>query len=335
MKRLLTVLLLSVTSCLCEAGESVSDYGPRNFSQVSNKWTAIVAAYEPEIKAIDAAFDRLDDAQIINTQYFRGVKYQIGHYKGEPVVIFSTGVSITNAAMTVQMALDYFPIDRVVMMGIAGAINPEYSPGDIAVPERWYFHDESVYINPKSGKPGEYELPEYYSKQLAQYAQRHATDPHVPAYKNFGLIHPNEVAVVRDGWETRRRMPYFEATPELLDMTRTALGKIPPITMPSSKPIQVQVGGNGVTGSVFVDNAEYRTWLREVFKANVAEMESASVAQVCFVNDIDWVIIRSVSDLAGGQKGKNEESVFDAIASGTGTRLMLGLLDEIAISNVQ
>ena len=105
--------------------------------------------------------------------------------------------------------------------------------------------------------------------------------------------------------------------------------------MPSGKPIQVQVGGNGVTGSVFVDNAEYRTWLREVFKANVAEMESASVAQVCFVNDIDWVIIRSVSDLAGGQKGKNEESVFDAIASGTGTRLMLGLLDEIAISNAE
>ena len=51
--------------------------------------------------------------------------------------------------MTVQMALDYFPIDKLVMMGIAEAINPKYTPGDIAVPECWYFHDESVYINPK------------------------------------------------------------------------------------------------------------------------------------------------------------------------------------------
>ncbi len=61
-------------------------------------------------------------------------------------------------------------------------------------------------------------------------------------------------------------------------------------------------------------------------------MESAAVGQVCFVNDVDWIIIRSVSDLAGAQAGKNEENVFDAIASGTGTKLMIGLLDQIVIS---
>jgi adenosylhomocysteine nucleosidase len=215
------------------------------------------------------------------------------------------------------------------MMGIAGAIHPRYSPGDIAVPERWYFHDESVYVNATSKAENAYELPQYYVDQLAHYKKRHATDPNVPRYQNFGFIHPNEVAVVKQGWLTRRRMPYFEATEELINMARLAVERIPPITMPSGKSIEIDVGGNGVTGSVFVDNAQYRNWLREVFEANVAEMESASVAQVCFVNDVDWVIIRSVSDLAGGQKGKNEESVFDAIASGTGTKLLLGLLDEI------
>jgi adenosylhomocysteine nucleosidase len=46
------------------------------------------------------------------------------------------------------MALDYFPIEPVVMMGIAGALNPEFQAGDIALPERWYFHDESLYANP-------------------------------------------------------------------------------------------------------------------------------------------------------------------------------------------
>jgi adenosylhomocysteine nucleosidase len=61
----------------------------------------------------------------------------------------------------------------------------------------------------------------------------------------------------------------------------------------------------------------------------VTEMESAAVGQVCFVNNVEWIIIRSISDLAGGQEGKNEENVFDAIASGTGTKLMIGLLDEI------
>jgi adenosylhomocysteine nucleosidase len=66
-----------------------------------------------------------------------------------------------------------------------------------------------------------------------------------------------------------------------------------------------------------------------VYQGEVAERGYAAVEQVCFINDIDWVIIRSISDLSGGQKGKNTESVFDGIASGTGTKLLIGLLNQI------
>ncbi len=72
-----------------------------------NKWTAIVAAYEPEIKAIKPLTE-LKDTKIEKTLTIRGVKYQLGHYRGKPIVIFTTGVSVPNAAMTMQMALDYF-----------------------------------------------------------------------------------------------------------------------------------------------------------------------------------------------------------------------------------
>ena len=34
------------------------------------------------------------------------------------------------------MALDYFPVDELVYMGIAGAVNPKWQPGDVIVPER-------------------------------------------------------------------------------------------------------------------------------------------------------------------------------------------------------
>ncbi|GAB5381077.1 MAG: 5'-methylthioadenosine/S-adenosylhomocysteine nucleosidase [Aliiglaciecola sp.] len=303
-------------------------YGPKAFD-IENEWTAIVAAYEPEIAAIEHAFSQTEDATITSTVAFKGVTYQLGNYKGEPVVIFATGVSVANAAMTVQMAIDYFPIERVVMMGIAGAVNPEFRPGDIAVPERWYYHDESVYVNPQKHSANDYILPDYYQQQLDSYAARRKTDPHTPDYQNFGFIHPNEVSVIKQGWQYRKKIPYFSATPELVALSHKALAKIPPITLPSGKEIKVEIGGNGVTGSVFLDNADYRLWLHQVFNAQVTEMESAAVGQVCFVNNIDWVVIRSVSDLAGGQKGKNEENVFDAIASGTGTKLMMGLLDEI------
>ncbi|MFT2091905.1 purine phosphorylase [Paraglaciecola sp. 2405UD69-4] len=328
-KRLVQVLLLNLVVIFSsQSMANTHEYGPKQFS-VKNKWTAIVAAYEPEIKAIDHAFSKLDDAQITETIIIKGVKYQLGTYKGEPIVIFTTGISVPNAAMTMQMALDYFPIDRVVMMGIAGAINPEFQPGDIAIPERWYFHDESVYVNPDKKETGKFVLPDYYEAALARYKARELTDPNAPAYENFGFIHPEEMAVVKDGWDEPRQMPYFTATPELIALTKKAVAAVSPIKMPSGYPIQIKVGGNGVTGSVFLDNADYRQWLQRVYKAQVSEMESAAVGQVCFINNVDWVIIRSISDLAGGQQGKNVENVFDGIASGTGTKLMIGLLDQI------
>lgn len=324
----LFILAFSV-NCTVNSADAIP-YGPKEFD-VENKWTAIVAAYEPEINAIDFAFSQFSYAKINETLTFRGVKYQLGTYKNEPVVIFTTGISVPNAAMTIQMALDYFPIDRVVMMGIAGAVNPIFEPGDIAVPERWYFHDESVYVNPDPENAGQYILPDYYHSALGRYHERKKSDANSPDYQNFGMIHPEEMAVIKQGWDKPKQMPYFTATAELIEMTRKAIQEIPLIKMPSGTPIKIKVGGNGVTGSVFLDNAEYRNWLQSVYKAEVTEMESAAVAQVCFINDVDWVVIRSISDLAGGQQGKNVENVFDGIASGTGTKLMLGVLDQIVL----
>lgn len=326
-KKFVTCLLLLSNFAL---PAYASDWGPRTFN-VERSWTAIVAAYAPEIDAINRAITMEEQAVIEQVVTLRGVKYQIGKYKGEPVVIFTTGISVTNAAMTMQMALDYFPIDKVLMMGIAGAVNPVFNPGDISVPERWYYHDESVYVNPDVEKPGQYTLPDYYAASLDSYRQRREKDAHSPNYENLGFMFPNEVWVIKDGWEKPKKMPYFTATPELVELARNAVEKVGKITMPGGKAISIKIGGNGVTGSVFADNSEYRSWLDRVFKAEITEMESAAVAQVCFVNEVDWLIIRSVSDLAGGQKGKNEENVFDAIASGTGTKLLFGLLDEISL----
>ena len=178
-KKLSTHFFIISSALLIAHGSLAKDmsaYGPKEFSD-KNKWTAIVAAYAPEIKAIDQAFSQLADAQIEQTLTIKGVKYQLGSYKGEPVVIFTTGISVPNAAMTMQMALDYFPIDRVVMMGIAGAVNPDFQPGDISVPERWYFHDESVYVNPDPKKDGSFVLPDYYENALERYKKRREQDP--------------------------------------------------------------------------------------------------------------------------------------------------------------
>ena len=311
-------------ACFHLTHASDAPWGPKAFD-VEEGWTAIVAAYAPEIKAIEAMFEQEEDAEITETVYYKGVKYDLGHFRGEPVVVFSTGISVGNAAMTTQMAIDYFPVDSLIMMGIAGGVNPVFEPGDLAVPERWFYHDESIYVNPDPENPGEHILPDYYESTL-NYMNSRTGDPALPHYKNIGYIYPDEVTVIKEGWEKPQMVPYFSASPSLINIAKAVEESGVEIKMPSGRPIKMLVGGSGVTGSVFLDNAEYRNWLREVYNAEVTEMESAAVGHVCFVNDVDWVVIRSVSDLAGGQSGKNVENVFDGIASGTGAKFLQQML---------
>ncbi|MGB0370611.1 MAG: purine phosphorylase [Opitutales bacterium] len=294
--------------------------------------TAVVAAYRPEIEALIQEIERMPEGEIYRVIKHKGVTYYLGNVYGEPIVLFVTGMSIANAAMTTQMALDYFPVERVLYAGIAGAVNPELNTGDVVVPARWYYHDEHVYFNPKPDAPDEYILADYYANNSPFFKKLYEQDPHAPRYTNFGLIHPDEVSIIMDGWERPRRTAYFSATPELLELAEAALVDLPELKVNEERSAKLMVGGNGVTGSVFLDNAEYRKWTRSVFNAEVTEMESAAVGQVCMINEVPWVIIRGVSDLAGGQKGKNEENIYDGLASEHAAKLLFALLKEISES---
>src|SRR4051794_2159043 len=51
-----------------------------------------------------------------------GVEFWTGALEGRPVVLFLSGVSMTNAAMNTQLALDRFHIVRIVFSGVAGGV---------------------------------------------------------------------------------------------------------------------------------------------------------------------------------------------------------------------
>ena len=56
--------------------------------------------------------------------------------------------------------------------------------------------------------------------------------------------------------------------------------------------------GRIVTGDQFVADLDKIKWLSEEFDALACEMEGASIAQTCYLNDIPFVVIRSISDNA-------------------------------------
>lgn len=317
-----------ISGCASTSSVTQPQYGPVSFT--GDEFTAVMVAYAPEMEGILGRIDSDPNAQIHTTTTIKGITYRIGTYHDEPILVFATGMSIANAAMSTQMALDYFPVKQVVYMGIAGAVNPKWQPGDVIVPERWYYHDESVYTNEDPESPGKYVLPEYYAKFMEEQPARLAEDPHYPKYKPFQFIHPDEVLITKDGMEKPEDTAYFTASSRLLNAAKTAMDAMPVQRILNERDAKLHVGGNGVTGSVFMDNREYRKWVRDVFTAEVTEMESTAIGQVCTINDVDWVIIRAISDLAGGQEGVNTENLYDKEVSRVGANVLFAVLDELA-----
>ena len=86
------------------------------------------------------------------------------------------------------------------------------------------------------------------------------------------------------------------------------------------------VGGNGVSGPVFVDNAEFREYAFATFEAAVLDMETASAAMVAYANEIPFIGFRSLSDLAGGGEGANEMGTFFSIAADNAALVVMDFL---------
>jgi adenosylhomocysteine nucleosidase len=90
---------------------------------------------------------------------------------------------------------------------------------------------------------------------------------------------------------------------------------------------RIVVGGNAVSNSFFVDDAEYRELLWDRFQANAVDMETAAVCRVAARRGVPFIAFRSLSDLAGGGPGVNEIDVFFQLAADNAAAVVLGFLE--------
>lgn len=65
--------------------------------------------------------------------------------------------------------------------------------------------------------------------------------------------------------------------------------------------------GTIATGDVFVDSGDLKRELRNIYGAAAAEMEGAAAAQTAVMNDVPFLIVRAISDLAEGEATKSYE----------------------------
>jgi adenosylhomocysteine nucleosidase len=277
--RLLLSLLILACAPLPALAADLLDAKPR---------TAVISAFPPEMAALEAA---TSDKHAYTAA---GTRFVTGTLEGKPVVLFLSGISMVNAAMTTQSALDRFKIERIVFSGVAGGADPALEVGDVVAPERWVQSSEMAYAR---------EVPGGFAP----------TPGLTDGRANFGMMHPRAVTVTRDPAKPED-LKEFPVDPVLLDLARRSVEGLTLKRCAAdqclTKPPKAVVGGVGGSGPVFVDNAAFRQYAHDVFGARVLDMESAAVAQVAYVNNTPFIAFRSLSDLAGGDPAGNQFPVF-------------------------
>src|SRR6185312_559285 len=157
---------------------------------------AVISAFEPEWKVLKA------DIEGAKSTTVNGVEFVTGKLGGRNVVLFLSGVSMVNAAMTTQLALDRFDVTGIVVSGIAGGVDPSLHVGDVVVAGRWGQYLEAVFAREVNGR---FEPPPFIKTP----------------FPNHGMIFPTELGVrsAKAGLEKRF---WFDADPGMM----AAAGKI-------------------------------------------------------------------------------------------------------------
>ena len=86
--------------------------------------------------------------------------------------------------------------------------------------------------------------------------------------------------------------------------------------------------GRIVTGDQFIASAEKTEWLDRYFGAFACEMEGASIAQVCHLNKVPFVVIRSISDNADSEAAVSFDEFLETAVENA-TVILEGLVKEL------
>lgn len=291
------LLLLTAAPLRPAEAHAIGDGTPR---------IAIVSAFAPELAILKRD---LEDASQFSVN---GVSFSTGTLEGRDVVLFLSGISVVNAAMTTQLALDHFAIREVVFSGIAGGVDPGLNIGDVVIADRWGQYLEMLFARETDDGWATMPFFEY-------------------PYGHFGMMFPRSVTVLRPGAEHPETRFWFTVDDRLLASARAmaddvALNRCTTEGMCLEKAPRIVIGGSGVSGSAFVDNAAFRTWTFQTFDARVLDMESAAVAHVAHANDIPFIAVRSLADLAGGGEGANQMEIFLSLAANNAAAVVKALL---------
>jgi adenosylhomocysteine nucleosidase len=244
------------------------------------------------ITAVLGAFG--EEVEIIESQLEQpqvhtllGMDFIVGALKQRRIVLAQAGIGKVNAAMTAALLIHEFRPREVIFTGIAGGIDPELFPGDIVVGEKLAHHDLVIY-----------------------------TEDSFEAYQ------------VRNPLTGQHNPIFLPADTKLLDLAEKAqeglqLEKI--VTSQGERAPRI-VAGTIVTGDAFVASAVKRAELRRRFRADAVEMEGAAIAQICYQQELPFLVVRSVSNTADSDVHV-DTARFNQVAAHNSARYVMRIVE--------
>lgn len=250
----------------------------------------VLVNFFPEIKPFLEKFGEKAEMTRVNHVNFYRVKEG-----NKNVIVFMPGADESAAAAGLQLAIDRFGLDKVIVGGLCGAVSPDLTVGDVVIPERWANHTYA-YLAPENRNFAPFFKP--LDKFPAPYGDMYHDMKELPLD-----LTPSD---------NEKRMMWFDVDKGLLETARN-LKDVDLIEIGGKKP-GVKVGGNGVSGAWFVDNYKYRMHLYKYFNAEIVDMESQSLCQTALTNGKPILVVRAVSDYAGSKSGERNvvrNNIFD------------------------
>jgi adenosylhomocysteine nucleosidase len=312
---LLCRLVVPVLVWLGALHSGASQAAPRRCLTDCTPRIGIVSAFGQEADLLIAQTRRA------RTLVINGNRFTTGVLRGNRVVIVLSGVSVINSTLMTQLMIDHFRVERLVMTGIAGGLNPDLHVGDVTIPQRWALPMEVYWgadgsVPAPCGQPGDLSC---LGLKLASVDGRPVPPFELPGGRGdsvaTGLFMRDTFVMTRANAPAGEFRFDYEVDPAMYAVAASLHPRLArcgpkaasgtdgapdPRGCVSTQP-QVVLGGRGVSATVFLANPHYRRYLFEQLQAQTFEMETAALAHVAYANHIPYIAFRSLSDLAGAQ----------------------------------
>ncbi|MCE1247408.1 MAG: 5'-methylthioadenosine/S-adenosylhomocysteine nucleosidase [Firmicutes bacterium] len=243
----------------------------------------VVTNFYPEIKP----FLKRLEGHPVQVKKAAGIEFFETSIDGKTIVVFMGGSDEAAASSALQKAIDEFKLTRIIVSGVAGGVSDRVHIGDVVIPAQWANHTFGYLANKKHTYASFFKPMEDFSEP-------------------FGFMYHDakEINMEVKAGDAVGRMVWFPTDRGMLDLS-AKLGKLPNLKNLAGNQTEFVIGGNGASGTWFVDNWEYRQHLMKYFNADIVDVESQALCQVALMNNKPIIVIRAVSDFAGNPEDKH------------------------------